>query len=146
VDELKDFLSRTPFFAGLWDRGLEWVAQTLVERDYPAGAVVFAEGEDGASMYVVKSGRLVARQGRCTELMQLGTGDFCGEMTLIAMQPRPYSVVVEEAAVLYELTNRDLYKLYQQDVKAYVLILQNLNRELCRRLRHASNRIAKHGP
>jgi CRP/FNR family cyclic AMP-dependent transcriptional regulator len=146
VDELKDFLARTPFFAGLWDRGLEWVAQTLVERAYPAGAVVFAEGEDGGSMYVVKSGRLVARQGRCTELMQLGAGDFCGEMTLIAMQPRPYSVVVEEAAVLYELTNRDLYRLYQQDVKAYVLILQNLNRELCRRLRHASNRIAKHGP
>jgi CRP/FNR family transcriptional regulator, cyclic AMP receptor protein len=37
----------------------------------------------------------------------------------------------------------DLYKLYQADVKAYVLVLQNINRELCRRLRKADTRITE---
>ena len=36
-----------------------------------------------------------------------------------------------------------LYRLYQADVQAYVLILQNINRELCRRLRGAGNRLAQ---
>ena len=147
ADALKEFLGRAPFFAGLWDRGLDWVAQTLVERKVPAGTRVYTEGETGCSLFVVKSGRLTARQGdrRCN-LMTFGPGDFFGEMTVIEMQPRAFSVVVEEDAILYELTNMDLYKLYQQDVKAYVLILQNLNRELSRRLRRAGDRIARHGP
>ena len=144
MDDLKDFLSRTPFFAGLWDRGLDWVVQTLVENTLAAGTVVFAEGEPGHSMYVVKTGHLVARQGeRHCELMHYGPGDFFGEATLIELQPRPFSVVAEGVCVLYELTNMDLYKLYREDVKAYVLILQNINRELCRRLRRASDRIAR---
>ena len=67
--------------------------------------------------------------------MRYSPGDFFGETTLIEMQPRPFSVVVEHPALLYELTNMDLYALYRQDVKACVLILQNINRELCRRLR-----------
>ena len=145
MDALKEFLGRSPFFAGLWDTGIEWVAQTLVERRFPAGTRVFEEGAPGCSMYVVKSGWLTACQGaRSCELMRFGPGDFFGEMTLIEMQARPFSVVVEEDAVLYELTNMDLYRLYQQDVKAYVLILQNLNRELSRRLRRAGDRIARH--
>ena len=40
-DELRELLGHIPFFAGLWDRGLEWVARTLVERAVPQGADVF---------------------------------------------------------------------------------------------------------
>jgi hypothetical protein len=44
--------------------------------------------------------------------------------------------------VLYELTARNLYACYKADIRAYVMVLQNINRELCRRLRRADNRIA----
>ncbi len=64
-------------------------------------------------------------------------------MTLIEMQPRPFSVVAENDARLLQLTAQDLYALYREDVKAYVLVLQNINRELCRRLRRAGNRITE---
>ncbi len=37
----------------------------------------------------------------------------------------------------------DLYRLYREDVKAYVLVLQNINRELCRRLRKADSRLTQ---
>ena len=46
-------------------------------------------------------------------------------------------------ARLWELTNQNLYQLYQKDVKGYVLVLQNINRELCRRLRRAGDRITQ---
>ena len=58
------------------------------------------------------------------------------------MQPRPFTARVDKDAILYEHTNKDLYRLYKEDVKAYVLVLQNINRELCRRLRSAGDRIA----
>jgi CRP/FNR family cyclic AMP-dependent transcriptional regulator len=141
--ELQELLGHLPFFAGLWDRGLEWVARTLVERGAPAGSDVFHEGDPGASLFVVKEGELAAlKSGR--ELMRLSSGDFFGETTLLEMQPRPFTAHVLRDAALYELTNQDLYKLYKEDVKAYVLVLQNINRVLCRRLREANRRIA-HG-
>ena len=45
--------------------------------------------------------------------------------------------------MLYELTTRDLYTYYKADLHAYVIVMQNINRELCRRLRRSDNRIAE---
>jgi CRP/FNR family transcriptional regulator, cyclic AMP receptor protein len=45
--------------------------------------------------------------------------------------------------VLYELTARNLYTYYKADIYAYVMVMQNINRELCRRLRRSDNRIAE---
>jgi hypothetical protein len=45
--------------------------------------------------------------------------------------------------VLYELTARKLYTCYKADIQAYVMVMQNISRELCRRLRRADNRIAE---
>jgi CRP-like cAMP-binding protein len=64
-------------------------------------------------------------------------------MTLIEMQNRSATVVAESPAVLYELTARNLYTFYKADIHAYVMVMQNINRELCRRLRRAGNRIAE---
>jgi CRP-like cAMP-binding protein len=73
----------------------------------------------------------------------LEAGDFFGEMTLIEMQNRSASVVAESPTVLYELTARKLYTCYKADIHAYVMVMQNIARELCRRLRRADNRIAE---
>jgi CRP-like cAMP-binding protein len=80
-------------------------------------------------------------RGHLVKLTRLGPGDFFGEMTLIEMQPRSMTALVETPARLYELTNGDLYRLYRADPASYVMVLQNINRELCRRLRKADQRI-----
>lgn len=146
-DALKDFLTRTPFFGGLIDAALDRVVKMLVERRFVSGATVFREGDQGRSMYIVAEGELTAWQaggaGRGVKLLRFRPGDFFGETTLIEMQPRPFTVVAEQDALLLELTNMDLYRLYLDDVNAYVMVLQNINRELCRRLRKAGNRITE---
>jgi len=145
--ELNEFLSRTPFFGGLPEASLERLAARLRAVELKRGSAVFREGEQGRSMYVVQSGELLAMQngerGKPIKLLRFLFGDFFGEMTLIEMQPRPFSVIAESDARLLELTAQDLYALYREDVKAYVLVLQNINRELCRRLRRAGNRITE---
>lgn len=147
LEALKLFLPRTPFFGGLSSEAIDRLVGMLVERQFPVGACVFREGDQGRSMYVVGSGELVAMQSvgaaRPVKLLRFRPGDFFGETTLIEMQPRPFSAVVEKEARLYELTNMDLLRLYQEDVLAYVLVLQNINRELCRRLRRAGTRLTE---
>jgi CRP-like cAMP-binding protein len=144
--DLKAFLVATPFFGGLSDASLDLLVSMLVERRFDAGATVVAEGEPGRSMFIVHSGALVVSKRGDSEGMirmaRLGPGDFFGEMTLIEMQNRSATVVAECPTALFELTARNLYTYYKADIQAYVMVLQNINRELCRRLRHADNRIA----
>ena len=145
--DLKAFLVATPFFGGLSGASLDLLISMLVERRFDAGATVVAEGEPGRSMYVVHSGALavskIGSSGRMIRVTGLGPGDFFGEMTLIEMQNRSATVVAESPTVLYELTAGNLYTFYKADIYAYVMVLQNINRELCRRLRRADNRIAE---
>jgi CRP-like cAMP-binding protein len=144
--DLKAFLLATPFFGGLSDASLDLLISMLVERPFETGATVVAQGEPGHSLFIVVSGRLAVSQrgdsGSVIPVTGLEPGDFFGEMTLIEMQNRSATVVAVSPTVLYELTARQLYTYYKADIHAYVLVMQNVNRELCRRLRRADKRIA----
>ncbi|WP_296710468.1 cyclic nucleotide-binding domain-containing protein [Rhodoblastus sp.] len=145
--DLKAFLVATPFFGGLSDARLDLLVSMLVERRFDVGATVVSEGEPGRSMYIVYRGALAVSKrgnsGRVIRMADLGPGDFFGEMTLIEMQNRSATVVAESPTVLFELTAQSLYAYYKADIHAYVMVMLNINRELCRRLRHANNRIAE---
>jgi CRP-like cAMP-binding protein len=142
--DTKAFLLTTPFFGGLQDPSLDLLISMLVECRFDAGATVVAEGDPGRSMFIVRSGRLAvskrANAGSVIPISVLEPGDFFGEMTLIEMQNRSATVVAESPTVLYELTSQNLYACYKADIHAYVIVLQNINRELCRRLRRSDDR------
>jgi CRP/FNR family cyclic AMP-dependent transcriptional regulator len=148
VEVLRSFLSRTPFFGGLSDDALRRVAAMLKERQLEDGAVLFRQGDPGRSMFVIARGEVlmtVARPlGGEIRLVRLGVGDFFGEVTLIEMQPRLCTARCTGPTLLFELTGMDLYRLYREDVQAYVMVLQNINRELCRRLRSADETITEY--
>jgi CRP/FNR family transcriptional regulator, cyclic AMP receptor protein len=145
--DLTAFLLATPFFGGLSDASVNLLASMLVERSFEAGATVVSEGEPGRSMFVVHSGELAvskrAKSGTVINMSRLKSGDFFGEMTLIEMQNRSATVVAESPTVLYELTAQKLYRYFKNDVYGYVIVMQNINRELCRRLRRADDRFAE---
>ena len=145
--DLKAFLVETPFFGGLSDASLDLLVSMLVERRFDTGATIVTEGEPGHAMFIVHSGELVvSKRGAAADIVHiadLAAGDFFGEMTLIEMQNRSASVVAASPTVLYELTARKLYSCYKSDIHAYVMVMQNINRELCRRLRRADARIAE---
>ena len=144
--DLKAFLLATPFFGGLPDASLDLLMSMLVECRFDAGSTVVTEGDPGRSLFIVRSGRLAvskrANSGSVVPISILQPGDFFGEMTLIEMQNRSATVIAESSTVLYELTAQNLYACYKADIHAYVIVLQSINRELCRRLRRADDRFA----
>jgi CRP-like cAMP-binding protein len=145
-EELQAFLAKTSFFGGLMPDVVAIIAGMLKEKRVPAGELLFAEGDDGKSMYIVHQGALIMQRhchdGTQARLLMMRSGDFFGVTSLIEMERRPFSCRAEKDAILYELTNLDLYKLYKSDPKTYLLLYQNIARELCRRLRKAGERIA----
>jgi CRP/FNR family cyclic AMP-dependent transcriptional regulator len=73
-------------------------------REFPAGTVVFAEGDVGNEMYVIQTGKIdITKHARDVEkvLVTLGPGAFFGEMAIINQKPRSASAqVVEDARLL----------------------------------------------
>jgi len=146
AEEVTAFLAKTSFFGGLTPEVVGVVAGMLKEKRVSTGELLFAEGDTGKSMYIVREGALIMKRhcgdGTEARLLMMRPGEFFGVTSLIEMEPRPFSCCAEKDSILYELTNLDLYKLYKTDQKTYILLVQNIARELCRRLRKAGERIA----
>src|SRR5439155_19343238 len=115
--ELQAFLARTSFFGGLMPEVVATVAAMLKEKRVAAGQLLFAEGDDGKSMYIVQQCALFMRRhcqdGSQARLLMMRPGDFFGVTSLIAMERRPVSCTAEQDSLLYGLTNLDLYKPYK---------------------------------
>jgi CRP/FNR family cyclic AMP-dependent transcriptional regulator len=115
-------------------------AADIYGRDFPAGAVIFEEGDPGSRIYVIQSGhvRIVKRTGgRAITLARLGPGEFFGEMALLDHQPRSASAVVDEAARILELDEAA----FERIVADRGEVAMRLLRRLSRRLREANRQI-----
>lgn len=133
-------------FGALPERVLEELAEQLQVLEVPAGTYVFREGETASCMFVLVQGDVdvlkKSRAGLDSRVAVLGPGDWFGEMSIIDVQPRSATVLTVSPCRLVKITAADLDRLYRADVKAYALIVQNIARELSRRLRVADGILA----
>ena len=85
-EDSADLLSRVPVFAELGPDDLARVAQVAVPRAFDAQQVIFREGDDSDTCYIVRSGHARAvRQhpdGRMITLATFGPGDIFGELAM----------------------------------------------------------------
>lgn len=146
VADLLKFLPSIALFGGLETKTLEKIISMMTVQELKPGAEVCKQGDAGRAMFVVRSGEAVVYRdsipgGRRAKLIRMGPGEFFGEMTLIDIMKRSATVVVEKPTVLLTLGNKELYRLYNEDVAGYVMVLQNLCRELSRRLRTTNHKL-----
>jgi CRP/FNR family cyclic AMP-dependent transcriptional regulator len=146
-ERAKAFLRQIPLFGGLPDAALDRLLDLMRRRSAAAAEVICAEGDPAREMFIVRAGAVEVRKrargsdGGHTCLARLRAGDEFGEMSLIDIQPRSATVVACEPTELYVLGNMDLLALYEADLPSYAFFLQNLCRELSRRLRSANGAI-----
>jgi CRP-like cAMP-binding protein len=89
-------LARVPVFEELTEEDLRRVAEVSVPRGFAAGDVVFREGDDSDTCYVVQSGHArVLREhadGRQITLATFGPGDIFGELAMFDDERRSATV------------------------------------------------------
>jgi aquaporin Z len=102
-----------------------------------AGETVLREGEAGDEAYLVERGALRVTRGGVS-LAELGKGDWVGEMSLLLDEPRSASVVATTDAQLRRVTRESFGRVLAEDPER----TQELLRQLARRVREASGRLA----
>lgn len=102
-------------------------------RQYAAGDVLFREGDPGADMYVIQSGRiqLLKKVGAGERtLATLGRGEFLGEMAILNGKPRTATAVVQEAARCLVLDGATLEQMIVDSPEIAVLLVRKLAQRL----------------
>lgn len=100
-----------------------------IARAYPAGTVLFREGEEGSTMFVLQSGRVKLvrlRAGKEIPVAVLGAGDFFGELAILNGRPRGSNAVVVEDARVLELDARTFGELVTKTPEVAVRLMKRL--------------------
>jgi MFS family permease len=91
-----------PIFAPLAEPTVERLAAELVPTKAAAGATIFRQGDEGDRFYVIDEGRVEVRVDNGSPV-ELGRGDFFGEIALLRDVPRTATVVARTDTRLYSL-------------------------------------------
>ena len=126
------------------------LTSNLRALDYAPGDVVITEGTLGDTLYIISEGSLevVKNLDEPKELVldTLKKGEIFGEMSIIESVPRSASVrALEEPTRVYALHKSDLHRLFKTAPTQFALLILNISRDLCRRLRKIDDRYAARG-
>lgn len=140
-------LRSIPLFDGLTDDDLHALASTLTPRAFPAGKMIFAQGDAGNAMYIVESGdvniHLPGEASRRISLADLARGEFFGELALFDEQLRSASALATTDVVLLELRHAPFEHYLASRPRAAMAILRTMSQRLRETNSLLSGRVAK---
>jgi CRP/FNR family transcriptional regulator, cyclic AMP receptor protein len=142
-EETVALLSRVPVFADLDADDVGRVAEVAVPRSFEAEQVVFREGDDSDTCYIVRSGHARAvrshSDGRTITLASFGPGDIFGELAMFDDERRSATVEAVDDLEVVAVLGTDMRRLVRQhpDIAAKLLIA------VTRRLRDTNERLTR---
>jgi CRP-like cAMP-binding protein len=142
IEDTIALLQRVPAFSTLADDDLVRVAEVTVPRQYEAAEVVFREGDESDTCYIVRTGRTRAirehSDGRSITLAQFGPGDIFGELAMFDDERRSATVETLDATEVIAILGGDMRRLLREHPDIAVKLLGSLGR----RLRETNERLA----
>jgi CRP-like cAMP-binding protein len=141
--EVVELLARVPVFSTLQADDLRRIEQLAVPRSFHTGQVVFREGDESDTCYIVHAGRTRAvhehGDGRTITLATFGPGDIFGELALFEDELRSATVEALQDTTVVAVLGPDMRRLMAEHPQ----ISMRLVIALGRRLRETNERLAR---
>ena len=132
-------VAKAAIFEGVEPRAITALAKHLQRVDFPRGHTIFAEGDPGDRLYIIKSGKvkigLCSPDGRDHLLAIMGSSDIFGELSVFDPGPRTSSATAVTKVRAASL-DRDTLRGWMADRPE---VAEQLLRVLARRLRRTNN-------
>src|SRR3954453_18355707 len=134
AEETAALLGRVPVFEELADDDLRRVAEVTVPRRFAAGEVVFREGDDSDTCYVVNVGHARAIRehpdGRQITLATFGPGDIFGELAMFEDERGAATVEAIDDLEVLGTPGRDMRARLHREADIAVKLVIALGRRL----------------
>jgi len=129
-----DLLRNIPLFELLDDDEIKALAEQLDQTQLYAGQMVFNQGDQGGTMYVVQSGKvelfLKDDSGERVVLSVVENGGIFGELSLLDNEPRSASAKALQDSTLFIIDRHDLEMLFSKHHHAALDIMTMLSRRI----------------
>ena len=143
AEDTAALLGRVPVFEELAPDDLRRVADVAIPRSFDAGHVIFREGDQRDTCYIVRNGHARAIRehgdGRTLTLAHFGPGDIFGELAMFDDECRSATVETLDTVEAIALLGSDMRRLLREHPGLAVKLVISLGR----RLREANERIAR---
>src|ERR1041385_9033924 len=107
----EDLLGNIALFESLTDEDLASLSKRLTAKDYAAGDIVFNQGDEGSSLFIIDNGAVEISYGEGKAKVCLATlfpGQYFGELSLFDGAPRSATATAIKRSRLIRLDRADL--------------------------------------
>ncbi|MEP6953457.1 MAG: Crp/Fnr family transcriptional regulator [Solirubrobacteraceae bacterium] len=143
LEESVDLLGNVPVFETLMPDDLRQVADVAVPRSFSAQTVIFREGDESDTCYVVRNGHARAVRenpdGRVITLAHFGPGDIFGELAMFDDEKRSATIEALDSLDALAILGADMRRLLREHPEIAVKLVIALGR----RLRAANERLTR---
>lgn len=140
LEKVLPILHKISIFGGLTDAQIVKVLERMESVHCPAGTKLFSKGDSARCIYVIRSGRvkIVAELDSAhVKITEHQEGDCFGERSAIGILPHMATASAMCDTELLILPMQSLHDLYHQDPALFGMLILNIAREACRRLRES---------
>ena len=121
-----------PLFAGLGEDALRRVQELTVELEIPAGQTLARADDPGSGMFVIQEGTVVV-EGRGRHVIELGPGEFVGELALLVPESiRAARVRAKTDVRCVAIARADFEQLLEEEPRIALAMLPVVARRLWR--------------
>ena len=137
------FLQKTELFAEISETELKAISQIANEVTYPAGSMLFEEGDEGDSLYLIIDGEVsIIKAG--TEVLFFDEKGYClGEIALIDNKPRSATVKTVKPTQFLRITRNDFFNAMAREPRIGSGMFRVLNEKIRRDLEIQMSAIRK---
>lgn len=136
--DLKSHLGQMECLAGLPAAALDRLAQLARYEDYPGGHMLFREGGQNATLYLITTGAIALEMcipGRgCVRLLTLGPGDLVAWSALLSSGTMTTSACVLEPTQVIALDGPTVLAICEADHELGYHIMRRVAQSLANRL------------
>lgn len=106
------FVKEVPILKGLGASEVAELASCLKEREYPEGANIICEGDEGDNFYIIREGEVKCTKAGSGEVSRpLIRGDFFGELALLSADKRAATVTASKPTSVLFVTRAEFTRL-----------------------------------
>jgi CRP/FNR family transcriptional regulator, cyclic AMP receptor protein len=131
----QELLANIPLFESLTADDFDALAARLESVDYGDGDVIFSQGDEGSSLFIVDDGAVEISYGEGKTKFVLATlfaGEYFGELSLFDRAPRSATATATRASRLIRLDRDDLVDFVNNSPAAALRIIGEMSERLRR--------------
>lgn len=127
-----------PFFDDMTDQQVDLLLSLAQDRNFEGGDTLVRQFDRNSDLMIVLMGRVSIKTFSGEKISELGPGGVFGEVSLVDEAPRSANVVAMGSGRMAVLPSQKLHDLLAADNDLRSLVMRNVARILCARLRAAN--------